>query len=261
MGVQVNPGGLDINSDLTFQGNNAYNLRSVRFLAQNIPITPSSPDLGCLYVAGVDLYFNDGGGTQIRVTQGGSVAGSSGTITGLPSGTASASYNSSTFVFQSSTSTAATIDAGSVIVRDETAGGNGVTLSAPTSLIGANQSIVLPVQPTTLQVMTLDAAGNMGTTSAGLPLSLLATAVTQALSPTGSITAYGGTSAPSGWLLCAGTAVSRTTYSALFSAIGTAYGNGDAPPFNVPQLQGLFMRGADNGAGNDPDASSRTALR
>ncbi len=57
--------------------------------------------------------------------------------------------------------------------------------------------------------------------------------------PTGSILAYAGTNAPSGYLLCDGSAVSRTTYSVLFTLIGTTYGAGDgSTTFNVPDLRG-----------------------
>ena len=51
----------------------------------------------------------------------------------------------------------------------------------------------------------------------------------QASSPvvSGVLVPYAGTSAPSGWLLCYGQAVSRTTYADLFSAISTTYGSGD----------------------------------
>lgn len=62
--------------------------------------------------------------------------------------------------------------------------------------------------------------------------------------PSGSIMAFAGTSAPSGWVLCTGQAVSRTTYSALFAAIGTRYGNGDgSTTFNVPDFQDRILRG------------------
>lgn len=64
------------------------------------------------------------------------------------------------------------------------------------------------------------------------------------LLPAGMITAYGGSAAPTGWLLCQGQAVSRTTYSDLFTAIGTAYGVGDgSTTFNVPDLQQRFPLG------------------
>jgi len=55
------------------------------------------------------------------------------------------------------------------------------------------------------------------------------------LIPTGAIIGFAGTSAPDGWLICDGRAVSRTTYSALFSVIGTRWGAGDlTTTFNLP---------------------------
>jgi microcystin-dependent protein len=78
--------------------------------------------------------------------------------------------------------------------------------------------------------------------------------------PSGAIIAFGGISAPSGWLLCDGSAVSRTTYSNLFTAIGTAFGSGDgSTTFNLPDFRGRFMRGLDGTANNDPDKASRSA--
>lgn len=66
------------------------------------------------------------------------------------------------------------------------------------------------------------------------------------LFPPATIVEYGGTSAPSGWLLCDGAAVSRTTYAGLFAVLGTAYGAGDgSTTFNVPDRRGRFGVGAD----------------
>lgn len=63
----------------------------------------------------------------------------------------------------------------------------------------------------------------------------------------GMLMPFAGSAAPSGWLLCAGQAVSRTTYAALFAAIGTAYGNGDSTTtFNLPDLRGRVPAGVDN---------------
>lgn len=57
--------------------------------------------------------------------------------------------------------------------------------------------------------------------------------------PVGVIQTYAGTSAPSGWLLCDGSAVSRSTYSALFTLIGTSYGVGNgSTTFNLPNPDG-----------------------
>ena len=81
------------------------------------------------------------------------------------------------------------------------------------------------------------------------------------IAPVGTVISYVGTSAPSGWLLCHGAAVSRTTYSGLFTIIGEAWGEGDnSTTFNLPDMRGLFLRGRDRGINNDSHASSRTAL-
>jgi microcystin-dependent protein len=68
--------------------------------------------------------------------------------------------------------------------------------------------------------------------------------------PTGSVIDYAGAAAPNGWLLCYGQAISRTTYAALFTAIGTAYGAGDgSTTFNLPDLRGRVTAGVDNMGG------------
>lgn len=60
------------------------------------------------------------------------------------------------------------------------------------------------------------------------------------------------TSAPAGWLKCNGALVSRTTYAALFAAIGTTFGAGDgSTTFALPDLRGEFVRGLDDGRGVD----------
>ena len=62
--------------------------------------------------------------------------------------------------------------------------------------------------------------------------------------PTGTILMTGVATADSGYLICDGTAYSRTSYSALFTKIGTAFGNGDgSSTFNVPNLQSKFPMG------------------
>lgn len=62
--------------------------------------------------------------------------------------------------------------------------------------------------------------------------------------PTGSFVMYGASSAPTGWLLCDGSAVSRTTYADLFAIIGTTFGAGDgSTTFNVPNLSDRFPIG------------------
>jgi microcystin-dependent protein len=68
------------------------------------------------------------------------------------------------------------------------------------------------------------------------------------LTPTGTISAFAVATAPTGWLLCDGSAVSRSTYSALFNVIGTTYGAGNGTTtFNVPNIKGRVIVGQDSG--------------
>ena len=68
----------------------------------------------------------------------------------------------------------------------------------------------------------------------------------------GSIKYFAMQTAPTRYLEANGAAVSRTTYSKLFAAIGTTYGVGDnSTTFNLPDLRGVFPRGWDNGRGYD----------
>jgi len=61
--------------------------------------------------------------------------------------------------------------------------------------------------------------------------------------PAGAIMAFGGAAAPTGFLLCNGASVSRATYAALFTAIGTAYGSVDGNSFTLPDLRQKFPLG------------------
>jgi microcystin-dependent protein len=70
--------------------------------------------------------------------------------------------------------------------------------------------------------------------------------------PVGVVFQFAGATAPSGWLLCNGSAISRTIYAKLFSILGTTYGSGDgSTSFNLPDYRGVFIRGVGtNGTAN-----------
>jgi microcystin-dependent protein len=77
--------------------------------------------------------------------------------------------------------------------------------------------------------------------------------------PVGTIIGFPTSSAPTGFLECDGAAIDRVTYSDLFGLIGISYGAGNGTTtFNIPDYRGRFPRGWNHGAGNDPDAASRT---
>lgn len=67
--------------------------------------------------------------------------------------------------------------------------------------------------------------------------------------PTGAILAFAGSTPPAGYLICDGSAISRTTYASLFAVIGTTYGAGDGnSTFNLPNLKNKTIRGDWSGA-------------
>lgn len=79
------------------------------------------------------------------------------------------------------------------------------------------------------------------------------------LCPVGTIIMIPKEIVPDGYLECNGQAVKRLKYFELFNYIGTMYGPGDgSTTFNVPDYRGYLFRSWDHGAGNDPDASTRT---
>ncbi len=70
--------------------------------------------------------------------------------------------------------------------------------------------------------------------------------------PAGTIISSGNASAPEGYLLCNGAEISRDSYTDLFAAIGTAFGEGDTfTTFALPDFRGVFLRGQDAGKGYD----------
>lgn len=73
--------------------------------------------------------------------------------------------------------------------------------------------------------------------------------------PTGSVFPFAGITAPEGFLLCDGSAVSRVTYAKLFAVIGEIYGKGDgSTTFNLPNLVNKFIEGTQNDVGQTLNA-------
>lgn len=97
-------------------------------------------------------------------------------------------------------------------------------------------------------------------TRKGRPVADAQTVLIGSKIPSGMVQPFVGTAAPAGFLSCDGSVVSRTTYSELFSVIGTSHGEGDgSTTFHLPDYRGRFLRGMDDGATRDPDAGTRTA--
>lgn len=183
-GLPITSASISITTDLSFLSHNATNLRATRFSPQASPISAIAPDINELYVSGVDLYYNDGNGNQVRVTQAGSIVGSPGNITGLPSGTAGVAYSSISqkFIFSSATSVPASLDAASAILRNISTPTNSITLAVPSSL-AASFTITLPAAPPASDSLVI--MSNTGALSTTLSPPTLVSVGTGSLSVTG----------------------------------------------------------------------------
>ena len=107
----------------------------------------------------------------------------------------------------------------------------------------------------------LTALAGANITANSIPSTALIAAVREALCPPGTVVAYMGATAPTGWLLCNGQPISRyAPYDKLYAVIGNACGSPNANEFNLPDFRGRFLRGWDNAIGRDPDRASRTAM-
>ncbi|MHA7630216.1 phage tail protein [Corallococcus sp. M7] len=81
------------------------------------------------------------------------------------------------------------------------------------------------------------------------------------LPPIGTIMAFAGQKAAlsnAGWLVCDGSTFNKSDYPLLFAALGDLYGGDGVTTAQLPDLRGQFLRGVDDGSGNDPDVNTRT---
>jgi hypothetical protein len=191
-GVPVPTGGLNINADLSL---NSFNLKTIRALIMNSQsgVLTLPADIGCLYQAAGDLYYNNGGGTAIQLTSGSGLnAASIGAIGGdYSTSTASLFYTSAStlFTFWSNTNVPAKIDVGPIVLRTIATPTNGITLNAPASL-AAGYSLTLPgALPGSTMFVACASDGTISFTNSMVALSLSSTlAVSGAATFNGNVT-------------------------------------------------------------------------
>lgn len=158
-GVQITPAGININTNLAMNGFFVSNTAGLTLTAQG-----SIPTSNTIYESGVDLYYVDGLGNNVRITQSGALAGTPGSIAGLVA-PASATYvpASSKFVWQSNTNIAANMDMGAAIMRNLSPDSTFALTLQPPAGLSANYTLTLPALPGALAVMSLDNTGAMST--------------------------------------------------------------------------------------------------
>jgi microcystin-dependent protein len=129
---------------------------------------------------------------------------------------------------------ASTLTANKILV------GNGTSaVLAPTNLHWDNTNSRLGVGDTTPSY-AVDVAGDVNVTGT------VRVAGVSIVTPAGAILQFAGSTAPTGYLLCNGSSVSRATYTNLFIVIGTTYGSANATTFNLPNLLGRVPVGYDS---------------
>lgn len=147
--------------------------------------------------------------------------------------------------------------AGPLFVSNGTTGGQNI-------LCGISGGLYATVQPNETAYLWSDTAnfyktavvgGGVGTTGTGVVVLASGATLTNptlvnpsGAVPTGTIIMFGANVAPTGWLYCDGSAVSRTSFAALFAVIGTSFGAGNGTTsFNIPDFRGRSGVGFDSG--------------
>lgn len=149
------------------------------------------------------------------------------------------------------------IDVAGGAIQISTSGGTARTVmsaDSTDSIFSVNDDRNFTVKTNTATRLTVNSTAATSTVPVVLPAAPTTTlqAATKGYvdgltgAPAGIIMAFGGTSAPTGFLACDGSAVSQTTYAALYAAIGATWNTGGegAGNFRLPNLRGAFLRGS-----------------
>jgi microcystin-dependent protein len=168
------------------------------------------------------------------------IGASSGSVVSIPNGTTAQVYTDGTNFYSAQTGSAGDfkVNGNFTVTGNQTDTGN-LTVSGNFT---ANNAATFAVSPTAPTPTTGDNTTKLATTQFVQTIAL-------GLAFTGSILMWPTASAPSGYLLCDGTAVSRTTYATLFALFGTTFGTGDgSTTFNLPNYTNRMPYGTTVGA-------------
>jgi len=150
------------------------------------------------------------------------IGASSGSVVTIPNGVTAQVYCNGTNFYSSQTGSAGNFTVNGTLTATGLTDTGNMSVGGNLSVTGTTTFTGIPSGPT--------AAAGTNTTQLATTAFALANSA-----PTGGLIMWGTGTAPTGWLLCAGAAVSRTTYSALFAVIGTTFGVGDGTTtFNLP---------------------------
>lgn len=222
--------------------------------------------------AGDNLEASCDGSASGMVRNTTAVANAAGSTTQVQFNSSGAMAGSANLTFNGTTlAVAGLTNSGNTVLGD--AGGDALTINSnamaiPNTLnVGSNTLYLSPsgtqvgIGTTTVGSNMLTVAGTVASTAGGFVFPDSTTQTTAVTAPAASMMVFAGASAPSGWLLCFGQAISRTTYATLFSAISTTYGIGDGTTtFNLPDMRGRVAAGADNMGGSAAGRLTSTTM-
>lgn len=232
-GAQVQKAAFDIVGDTSPQlgGNLDVNAKNIVFGDSS-----GASDDRLTFGAGTDMsIYHDGTDNHVDVA---------GTLTIDGSGETLAKFidDGAVELYHNNTKRIETDSAGVTVTGQITITGSSIVFEGATA--DAHETTFTVTDPTADRTITFpNSSGTVALTS-DVSASL----------PSGTILPYAGSSAPSGYLLAYGQAISRSTYSDLFSAIGTTYGVGDgSSTFNLPDIRGRTIAGQDDMGGSSAD--------
>lgn len=159
-GQPITPAAMNINAAINMQSNNLSFTNAVNLNAQASTIS----GVALVNNVGGNLYWNNGSGTAVQITNGNSIVGTSGSIGGLPSSPpgAAVTYGAGSYTFVSAANTPAAIIGGPITFSNPTAGGNGITFQAPVSLASAFAITWPSGAPSTLSLMSMSTGPTVG---------------------------------------------------------------------------------------------------
>jgi microcystin-dependent protein len=184
------------------------------------------------------IYNNTTGGYAITI------GGVSGTTVTIPNGVTAQVYCDGTNFYSSQTGSAGNFTVNGTLTATGLTDTGNMSVGGTLAVTGTSTFTGIPSGPT--------AAAGTNTTQ----LATTAFVLANSGAPTGVISMWGTGTAPTGWLLCDGSAVNRTTYAALFAVISTTFGVGDgSTTFNLPNYTNRMPYGATIGTtGGTADA-------
>lgn len=243
-GVKITPSAIDINADLGFGGYKAAGLKETQFNDQAAALSGASNARG-LHSFNGNLYWVNGSGASVPITSGTAVVSSitNAFATSTPGAypyTVSVADAQKVLLFDTSAARTLNLPAATTvvmfIVKD-------ITGSSDTNAITVVPNGTDTIDGVNANRTLADGFGSWLFISDGVSGWAFMSLPNQSVPP-GVIEMYGAATAPPGYLLCNGAAVSRTTYSRLFAKISTTFGAGDGvTTFNVPDMRGRFPIG------------------